>query len=172
MDSREEMIAEGFADLQGQSVLVSLATMRIIRGVRCGAARYEMQDATRTGGSVLLDDLELLHQNGDELLDYVGAVARTLELDDDGLDDLVVDFAQVDLCGGLVGGVLHLDGGCSGSWRGRGQLICGGLMALGGGRVVAGVGAFYLLGGMGLSVHVGGAGGAPWGVEGGRVRHR
>lgn len=125
-------------------------------------------------GSVLLDDLELLHQDGDELLDYVGAVARILELDDDGLDDLVVDGAQVDLCGGRgrVGSVLHLDGGCPGSWRRRGQLICGGLMALGGGRVVAGMRAFYLLGGMGLSVHVGGGGGAPWGVEGRRVRHR
>lgn len=133
-----------------------------------------MQDAAKAGGGVLLDDLELLHQDGDELLDYVGAVARILELDDDGLDDLVVDAAQVDLGGGegQVGGVLHLDRGCPGSWRRWGQLICGGLMALGGGRAVASMRTFYLLGGMGLSVHVGGAGGAPWGVEGGRVRHR
>lgn len=170
-------MAEGFADLQRQSVLVSSVTMRIMRAVRCGAARRDkVRDAgcrKDAGGNVLLDDLELLHQDGDELLDYVGAVAGILELDDDGLDDLVVDGAQVDLGGRRrVGGVLHLDGGCSGSWRGRGQLIRGGLMALGGGRVVASMGAFYLLGGMGLSVHVGGAGGAPWGVEGGRVRHR
>lgn len=69
-------------------------------------------------GSVLLDDLELLHQDGDELLDYVGAVARILELDDDGLDDLVVDGAEVDLGGGVVvGGVLHLYRRCPRSWR-------------------------------------------------------
>lgn len=71
--------------------------MRIVCAVQVGAARYEMQYRGRRGGGVLLDDLELLHQDGDELLDYVGAVARILELDDDGLDDLVVDAAQVNL---------------------------------------------------------------------------
>lgn len=76
--------------------------------VRCGAVRCTMQ----VGRNVLLDDLELLHQDGDELLNDVGAVAGILELDDDGLDDLVVDAAQVDLGGGRVGGVLHLDRRC------------------------------------------------------------
>lgn len=70
--------------------------------VQCGARCRE--------GNVLLDDLELLHQDGDELLDDVGAVARILELDNDGLDDLVVDAAQIDFGGrGHVGGVLHLN---------------------------------------------------------------
>lgn len=45
----------------------------------------------RRGGHILLDYPELLHQDGSELLDNVWPVVRTLKLDDDSLDDLIID---------------------------------------------------------------------------------
>lgn len=100
---------------------------------------------------VLLDNLELLHEDGSELLDDVGAVARGLQLDDDSLDDLIVDGGQIDFTVRVrVVNTRHLDGRCSREPR-RGRWgICIGLATLGGRRGVvsivdgAGARAFYL----------------------------
>lgn len=66
---------------------------------------------------VLLNNLELLHQDSGQLLDDMGAVARGLELDNDRLDNLIVDARDVNVCiagkRAVVVGIAHFDGGSS-----------------------------------------------------------
>ena len=81
-------MAHGFADL-----LKPLACGRLI---------------IRSRVDSLLHDLELLHEDGSELFDEMGSVAGVLELDDDGLDDLIVDAFEVDLLHDGDIGVAHL----------------------------------------------------------------
>jgi len=87
--SREEMMAHGFAELWGTVGQHTAADDRA-QGPGDG-------DGSREGGRLLLHDPELLHQDGSKLLDQVGSVARALEAEDNGLDDLVVDAAQLEL---------------------------------------------------------------------------
>lgn len=76
---------------------------------------------------VLLDNLQLLHQHSGQVLDDVRTIASGLQLDNDGLDNLVVDAGQVDLVirasdRGVVGvvSIAHLDRrGSEGPGRGR-----------------------------------------------------
>lgn len=125
------------------------------------------------GRDLLLDDLELLRQDGSELLDDVRAVVCALQLHDDRLDNFIIDAAEINGGGrGVVVGIPHFDRSCS-EWPGRrwrGSRI--GSVPLGGRRIrgvsidVGDMGAFYLSGGRGLSVHAfGRTGGGARGEE-------
>lgn len=155
VDNREEMIAQGFADLERGGGQVS----RRPKG---------MSKQETVSGNILLYYSELLHQHGSKLLDYVGPVVGVLELNNDSLNNLIIDAGQVNFGGwGAVVGVLHLDRGCPRPGRGerRGIRVC--LAALGGRCVVPNMGPFYFLGVAGLSVCcVGGAGGGSRGERG------
>ena len=79
-----------------------------------------MEGKGREGGRlvyVLLYDLQALHQDSCEFLDEVWPVARLLQLDDDGFDNVVVDGVQVDLPRGFL--VVGFDRRAVGGWRGR-----------------------------------------------------
>ena len=58
----------------------------------------------------LLNDLELLHEDGGKLLDEMGPVAGVLKLDDDSLDNLIIDALEVDFLDNRNSGVGRLVG--------------------------------------------------------------
>ena len=67
----------------------------------------------------LLNNLQLLHQDGSKLLDQMRPVASILQLDDDSLNDIVVDSLKVD----WPGRVIALDRLASTARRRRGSIL-------------------------------------------------